>query len=324
MSGIGEARIFDFHGLWVRVENAFPMARAWLDRLCDSFPTGQTARPFAAVGTIKTFDPSEVLRNVTPSAALVGLTADLAQIFACDERFWLVDDRWGICQINLLKHQWRSWVLPAPSADPIRCAEGAMLWPMAQLLKARGLEFIPATSIQKDGWGALILCPWALDSEIERLETLGYQVIGRHWSAVQTTTSRPRLLAVPVLRGDAPLQDFDRPVDCSAVMIVEPGRRAVTRGRALACSEASTLLHRAWPIAELPPNRRRQSSAAMLLARQSRCMSVQLSKREADFVQFVESARSKTVGARKVVVAVNPAIRRSSHAIKSFRPVTFP
>src|SRR5208283_3323834 len=107
-----------------------------------------------------------------------------------------------------------------------------------------------------------------------------------------------------------------------AVFVVEPGRRAVTRGRTLSAADSPAILRRAWPLAELPPNRRRPGSAAAVLCRLARCVSVQLSRREADFVQLIESSRRRTGGARKILVAVSPAIRRPSQAIKSFRPLT--
>ena len=75
--------------------------------------------------------------------------------YSLAEKHWIVDDRWGVCEIDLLKHRWRSWVLPNPSLDPVHLAEAAVLWPMAQLLRSRGVEIVPAISVERAGWGAL-------------------------------------------------------------------------------------------------------------------------------------------------------------------------
>jgi hypothetical protein len=320
MLGKNDGRRFDLHGVSVRIENSMEAMESSLDRFRAAFGSEGGGGGIAAVaGTIRPFDASEVLRNVMPQAAAVGRVDDLADVFGCDERFWVVDDRWGICQINLLKHQWRAWMLPDPVAGPARRIEGAVLWPLAQLLKSRGLELIPGTSIEKEGWGALILCSWNLAGEIRELEIAGYRVIGREWSAVRPREHRMQLLGMPELTGSDPRRKFEGACECSAVFIVEPARRAVTRGRPLGDAEASAALRRAWPMIELPPGRRRPAGAAVLLARRCRCMTMQLSKNEADFVEVIESSRRRTVGAKKVMVAINPSLRRASQAIRAMR-----
>src|SRR5208282_908096 len=108
----------NFHGLSVRMENYCPAMQPWLDDLCAPFAAAADAGVIAASGIVKPFEAGEVLRNVTPQAAPVALVDELAEVFSADERFWLVE-RWGICQINLLKHQWRAWLLPTPSVDPV-------------------------------------------------------------------------------------------------------------------------------------------------------------------------------------------------------------
>jgi hypothetical protein len=297
-------------------------------------------------GIIKKFNSEEVLRSVTPAAVCVGRVDNLAEIYALDERFWLVDERWGICQLNLLKHEWRSWVLDrspggmnsagrsksaiansAPGASEI--LESAVLWPLAQLLKIRGVELIPAISILRGGWAAIILTPYGIDREILRLQRDGYSLIGPRWTALAIREDGVTLLPFP----DPRATEIDPPAGissslcdseialtktpllgsesgflpealCQAVFIIEPGRRAVTRGRTLASAEETELLRRAWPITELPPRRKRPGSVAGKLACQCRCVSVQLSRQEEDFFQLVESARRRCQDARKLQLSL--------------------
>ena len=267
MPNVPEQGRCNLHGLAVRVENHCPSLQPWLDRFFAPFAaTPQVGGLIATSGIVKPFDALEVLRNVTPLAAPIARVDDLAEVFASDERFWLVHEHWGICQINLLKRQWRSWLLPTPTVEPVRQLEGAVLWPLAQLLKMRGLELIPALSIQKDDWAALILCPWNLEPEIRRLEIDGYCVIARDWSILRAKEHRVDLLGMPPLRKNpltAPspnsglLEIVDRQrlgiaLECQAVFIIEPGRRTVTRGRTLSPAEAPAILRRAWPL-NYPP-----------------------------------------------------------------------
>jgi hypothetical protein len=326
----------NLHGLPVRVENLCAALAPWIDRFCEPFAdTGSVGGVIAACGIVKPYDGPEVLRNVTASASAVARVDDLAELFCADERFWLVDERWGMCQINLLKRQWRAWLLPSPSVDLFRQLEGTVLWPLGQLLKMRGLELIPAVSIQKEDWGALILCPWDLEPEIQRLEVDGYRVVARDWSILRARGNGVELLGMPALRAaisarrssESGLLDraaqarLGAGVECQAVFVVEPGRRAVTRGRTLSVADAPAAVRRAWPLVELPPDRRRAGSCAGILARQSRCVSVQLSKQEADFVYLVESARRRSSAGKRVYVAISPGVRRASQAVKSIRPV---
>jgi len=96
---------------------------------------------------------------------------------------------------------------------------------------------------------------------------------------------------------------------CRAVFIVEPGRRAVTRGRTLAEADAARALRRAWPMVELPPGRRRPRDMAAALARQCRCLSVQLSGRAEDFVPLVESERKRSRDIHKIQLTLGAGVR---------------
>jgi hypothetical protein len=93
-------------------------------------------------GTIWPYDQSHVLRYMSPTARRIASQSDLLELYEEDERFWLVDDRWGIAEMNLLKGTWRSWILPNPQLDTVRCVQMSMLWPMAQLLRARSVQVL--------------------------------------------------------------------------------------------------------------------------------------------------------------------------------------
>jgi hypothetical protein len=341
-SAISRYRI---HGLSVRLELGVPALAASTDCLLRSFAEESNPQsPPQSVcsrGIIRAFNSEEVLRSVTPAAVAVGRIDKLAELYALDERFWLVDERWGICQLNLLKHEWRSWILDRPatgpkpnsaansvansaeaSANSTAVLESALLWPMAQLLKIRGVELIPAISVLRAGWAALILSPYGLDREIVRLQREGYTLIGPRWTALACRKDRVMLLPFPgageLSRGLLPPLTINPPKNppgksennaslealCQAVFIVEPGRRAVTRGRTLASAEGAELLRRAWTMTELPPNRKRPGSVAGRLACQCRCVSVQLSRQEEDFFQLIESARRRCQDARKLQLSL--------------------
>jgi hypothetical protein len=112
-------------------------------------------------------------------------------VYEDGERFWLVDDRWGIAEINLLRAAWRSWVLPAPRLDPHACVELAVLWPMAQLLRGRGVHLVPAASVARDGWGALILSPFSVEPELTALVRAGWNLVGQRWTAIRDERAEP-------------------------------------------------------------------------------------------------------------------------------------
>jgi len=63
-----------------------------------------------------------------------------------DERFWLVDDR-GHRWMNLLKAPGEAGSAQ-PQLDTVRCVQISILWPMAQLLRARGLYLVPAAAVR--------------------------------------------------------------------------------------------------------------------------------------------------------------------------------
>src|ERR1044072_2559635 len=88
------------------------------------WPAGFT--PVSAV--VRPYD-DDVLKSLAPAARRISPTGQLIEFYQDQERFWIIDERCGLCEINLLKSQWRSWILPHAASDPVACASFAILWP---------------------------------------------------------------------------------------------------------------------------------------------------------------------------------------------------
>src|SRR5690606_38016225 len=102
-------------------------------------------------GLIGAYDAEIVARQISPQAECVNRFGDGAELWRDSERVWLIDESWGICEINLLKSSWKSWMLAEADAEPMRAIENAILWPMAQILATRSLAIIPAPSLVHRG-----------------------------------------------------------------------------------------------------------------------------------------------------------------------------
>jgi hypothetical protein len=249
------------------------------------------------------------MRHLSPAARPVPLAGGhgLLEVFQEGERFWLVDDRWGMAEINFLRGQWRSWVLPRPGLDPLRCAETAVLWPLAQLLRPRGLYLLPAASFVRDGWATLALCPFGLGPELTALARAGYKAIGQRWTALREEDGRVALLHVPGwvelepqaagranragraasdagANGTFDLNDLhprarQNHAFCDAVFVAGPGRRAHAAMKEIPdAPTAAAALRAAWPIPELHPSGRHSPLPARL-AHLCACAEAQLSGR---------------------------------------------
>ena len=322
---------FAVHGLAVEVRCDDPSLSAVAEAAFDQFaPFAVADFPpgFAAVtGTVEPFDAAVVQRHLSTSAvrfpASSGPTAELFHDPADADRFWLIDDRWGIAELNLLPGRWRAWVLPRPAADPTAVAEAVVTWPLAQLMRGKGLHLLPAVSVARDGWAALILSPFGLEPELNVLVDAGYGVVGQRWTAVREEDGRVALLHLPgwVERQAAPRLRYlgvDAPdgtaagvasgrVDltagrpgaslnhafCNVVLITEPGRRPAAHLRDLPTAAASNMLRRAWPLADLQPARK-AVQLSRTLPRRCRCAELQLSREPTDLLRLLDGVRPRT------------------------------
>lgn len=253
-------------------------------------------------GIIRPFDSVEVRRHLSPTATRVTSANELLELYEEDERFWLIDDHWGLCEINLLKAQWRSWIVPTATADTGRIVEQAVLWPLAQLLRARGVQLIPAASVVRDGWGVLLLSTFSLEPELTALVRAGFRIVGQSWTALQEQGGRVWMLQMPgrVQRAGSTAGAVDLieqfcgsacpRATCDAVMLVAAGRRPLPHLRGIAPTNAIGAMRRAWPVTELHPQRR-QGQMPARLAHRCRIFDVQLSRNAKDILSLVETAR---------------------------------
>jgi len=288
---------------------------------------GRILRPFVVsdlppqvmpvIGQISHYDAAEVVKHLSSSAVRVPQVDPWLELYQDEERFWLVDERWGISQINFLRGQWRSWILPQPTADPLRIAEGAVLWPLAQLLRGRGLHLAPAIAVARDGWGVLILVPFSIERELVCLLRRGYRIVGQRWTALREEDGRIDLLHMPgvVERVFAPRprlglgirqshwvdleREFPKSIQhhafCDMVLMVEPGRRSAAHASDLSAPEAEQILRYDWPIVDIHPSRR-SLSMPQRMAQMCRCATVQLSRNPEDLVVLLDSLRDTSPG----------------------------
>src|SRR5687768_9716298 len=194
------------HGieLSVRVPAVQRVATAILSSLIEPFLPGEPE----IRGRVLPFEESTVLRQLSSDAVRVDDADLLLELYRDPrggERLWLVDERWGIAEINLLRRTWKSWILPQASIDAVRLFEAAVMWPMAQLLRGTGLHLIPGAAVGKGRRGVLILSPYDVGLEIAAFAEAGVGVIGQRWVALrEEPDGRVSLLSVPGRTEEAP------------------------------------------------------------------------------------------------------------------------
>jgi hypothetical protein len=302
---------YSLHGSAVEVACEVPSLNIAIDRALGEFTTPEWPDGFTpTLGSIRRYDQTVVLRNLSPNAASIGSESGM-ELYCEGERFWLIDDRWGLTEINLLKGQWQSWILPEPMIDAAEIVERAVLWPLSQLLRSKGVYLLPAASVSRAGWGMLILSPFGLEPELQALMRASYHVVGQRWTCLREEDGQIAMLHMP-----APLQitsqsraigaapTTSRWVDvtaekcgamqhhafCDAVVIVEPGRRPTSRFRPLPRANAVSALKKAWPIEELHPQRRLGQMHSKL-AQLCQCAELQLSRRPQDVLTLADHLR---------------------------------
>lgn len=302
------------HGveLTARVPQVARVAAAILGPLVEPFLPGEPE----IRGSVLAYEEPDVLRQVSPDAIRIdepGLLMELYRDPRGGERLWLVDERWGICEINLLKRIWRSWVLPSCSMDAVRLFEATVMWPMAQLLRGAGLHVIPAAAMGKNGRGVLILSPFDVGPEIEAVSRAGVGIIGQRWTALREEAGgRVSLLHVPgrIERAPAPRLLSAGPMGqsvwvdlaagrtchqatCELVLLVEPMRRSEASVTALNAIEAREQLKMLWPIPQLSAGASPKVTTNLISAALARTCSVQrvrLSRNGADLARLLVRA----------------------------------
>src|SRR4051794_14321565 len=263
-SGRSNLHRVSIHGLATTVRNHIPSLEAPLRRALGEFEVGAFPPGFSATeGSLRHYDKQEVLKHLSSTAVRITAPGDGLELYQEGERFWLIDDRWGLMEMNLLKSQWKSWILPEPALAVDQVIELAVTWPLAQLLRAKGLYLLPAATVARASWGMMLVCPFSLEPELTTLLRCGIRLLGQRWSALRDEEGRVGMLHVPGhvermpaprLRGaaknpatgttnnvpiSAPLGAATATVDlesefpgaaighafCDTVVLVEPGRR---------------------------------------------------------------------------------------------------
>lgn len=272
---------------------------------------GQAGHP--AVGSLNVYDEQDVLRRLPADATRVP-GVGTQEIYWRDERYWLVDDTWGLCEVNMLRGHWRSWILPNRWATDASVIEQAVIWPLAQILRGRGLHLLPSMAVARGDFAALILAGGPQEHELTALVKAGYSIIAQRWTAVVEQAGAPHLLRFPgwversgahersgTARSGGPstvcvnLEDelvaagAERGL-CSAVMILQGLRRSRPSISIQASIAATHALRRSWPIAELHPHRR-GSPLPALLARTCRVAECQISRDPHDIVSLMDVLR---------------------------------
>jgi hypothetical protein len=306
---------FAIHGSAVGLTNRVPELAAEINHLLGEFRVDAWPdRTLPVSGTIWPYEQSHVLKHLSPTARRVACNSDLLELYEDGERFWLVDDRWGIAEVNLLKGAWRSWILPQPSIDPVRCAQLAVMWPMAQLLRSRGLYLLPAASVSFADRSFLLISPFGIEPELSSLIRGGSRVIGQSWTAIREEEGRFSLLMLPgrverpvppgmrlSTTGDAApawvdlMREHDAAQQyhgwCDAVLVVDPGRRPRADVRPLDRGAAGNLLRQAWPIYELHPNRRHGQLPGRLSTKVP-CYQLHLSRDPRDLLKILATLKA--------------------------------
>lgn len=309
---------FDIYGLAIELACEVADLEPEIGRVLGSFRVASLAqRGQPTTGTVKPYNEAEVVRHLSPNARRVMLPHESGELYEDGERFWMIDDRWGMVEINLLKRQWRAWLLPRPRVDAVRAVEAVLLWPLAQLLRAKGLYLLPAASVVRNGLGLLLLSPLGLAPELTALVRAGYRVIGQRWSALRERDGRIEMLHLPgmVERPISPRMRLPGERDatptwtdlahehcgcelshgtCDGVFVIARGRRPTAHLRRVGDS-ALDVIRSGWPIEELHPLRRHGQLPAKLAARCT-CYEVALSRDPNDLLGLMAALPERGTG----------------------------
>ena len=258
---------------------------------------------------LEPFAGEDVLRGLSSWAQPLHMPAAM-DLYQHGERFWAIDERWGIARMDLLRGTVRTWLTAAAQLNPQRSAEMGLLWPLAQLVRMRGLHLLPAAAAQRDGAGVLILAGHDLEAEMASLVGAGWRIIGTRWSALRPADRGADLLHMPGtlmpsdsprkwssdVRLSSPWRDYliasgacwhDR-APCRYVVIA--GRAWMGPARIRPVREPATLsaLRRAWPIEQLHPATK-TSALPALLARSCRVFAAELDGRDSSLALLLDA-----------------------------------
>lgn len=281
-----------------------PGLRPIIQRTLEPFAAGSWPEWFIpTTARIRPYTQDEVLKHVSPAAKRITCGDGLPELYQERERLWIVDEEWGISQINFLRGTLQSWILPTPSVDVVELTDRALLWPLAQLLKCKDLHLIPAAAVMRGGFTTLLISPFDITGELVALVRSGYRIVGQRWVALREEAGRISVLSFPglvrlaggrpqVVDGYSDLLDLYLGVGqphafCDAVALIVPGRRVSAAVKDVPADETSGLLRQAWPIPDLHP-RHRPATLPLHLARHCRIVEMELSRAATDVLPLME------------------------------------
>jgi hypothetical protein len=325
---------FAVHGLAVSLSCDAPLLNIPIHNALGEFAVSEFPEGFMpTVGLVRPYEQSVVMRHLSPTATPVAATGSI-ELYEEGERFWLIDDRWGLAELNMLKGQFQSWILPRPNVEPAQIVQDAILWPLAQLLRGKGLTLVPAMSVTRDGWGMLILSPFNIEPELTAMARSSYKIVGQQWTALREEDDRVAMLQMPgaVHRLPMPqlkagtIEQTSLSVDlttenlgcgqnhafCDTVAIVAPGRRPTPAMRQINRSNSLSALRQAWPIVELHPQRK-HGQIPLKLANQCRLFETQMSRTPEDFLQLLDQIRyqhQRPINVPQVQVMVDAKLKK--------------
>ena len=267
--------LFALHGHGFSLLVAPPALRDAALALLVDHAENELPFPPAAEGRVLPYDEAAVMRHVSADAVPVteGDAAfhPMLELFRSRDggRWWLVDERWGLCEVDLVRRRWHSYVLPEPPVDAVRLVEATVFWPLAQLLRGRGLHLIPAAAValpRRDGGnrGVVILAPGGADREVTAARDFGLRVVGQRWTALReeadgTISALGLPGRTPDAAGaaggwaDAAAGNRCPHATAELLLVADPMRRAQAGSVRAPAGEATDLVRAAWPMPAIGP-----------------------------------------------------------------------
>ncbi len=267
--------LFCLHGQGVRLRVEHPLVAGPAADLLSQLAEDEL--PFEPIdGAVCTYNGDDVLRRVDAEAVRV-CPGDVAfhplyELFRCPggDRYWHVDERWGLTEVDLVRGRWRSHVLPEPRLDATRLFEATVWWPLSHLLAGHGLHLVPATSLAgSDGLGTLLLSPGGDDREAAAVGP-PIRLIGPRWTALREESRGIDLLTMPgtalgrssrrPLRQHTDMVYFGsgdrltcRRASCQNVYLAESQRDDVVTSTPILGRGTIAAVKRAWPLPTIHP-----------------------------------------------------------------------
>lgn len=316
MAGAERNYQLGLHGLSVQLHNTIANLGDEIERQFQRYISNEPSHGPITSGFIGPYDSAQVLRHVSHHAVPLTGIGFGREAYQDEESIWIIDDRCGMCEMNFIKSQFRSWILEPALGDMRRCVDSAVLWPLAQLLRIKGLHLIPAASVACGDFAALIMCPFGILPELSAIAASGWRVVGQRWSGLRLEEGKIQLMHMPgameaaiwprrpqtaFLQSECSdlhavyPESFLQQAECKAVIVVSSGRRPQASANGLSRWEAGEVIHRAWPIAELHP-RKRGGVIAGMLGRNCQCVEARLSPRGEDILPILDAVRDGSLG----------------------------